>query len=113
MSANVFKFNDTGTAALSHYAAVPPRQHYRLVSATLNLSAAPTTSENLTITLYAAAGGIYSTLLYSLDLAAGATADLVWMSDEELILEGNDQVAIEWVNSDTRNYGAQITFKAV
>ena len=113
MSANVFKFNATGTAAIAHYAAVPPRQHYRLVSATLNLAAAPTTSENFTITLYAAAGGIYGVLLYSLDLSAGSTTDLVWTPDEELILEGNDQVAMEWANSDTRNYGAQITFKAV
>ena len=113
MSANVFKLNATGTEAIAHYAAVPPHQHYRLVSATLNLAAAPTTSENLTITLYAAAGGIYSVLLYSLDLAAGSTTDLVWMPDEELILEGNDQIAMEWANSDTRNYGAQITFKAV
>ena len=113
MSANVFKFNDTGTAAISFYAAVPPRQHYRLVSATLNLSAAPTTSENLTIRLYAAAGAIYGVRLYSLDLAAGSTDELVWTPDEELILEGNDQIAMEWANTDTRNYGAQITFKAV
>lgn len=113
MSANVFKLNATGTAAISHYTAVPPRQHYRLVSATLNLAAAPTTSENLTITLYAAAGGIYGTLLYSLDLAAGSTTDLVWMPDEELIFEGNDSIAMEWANSDTINYGAQFTFKAV
>ena len=113
MSANVFKFEATGTAAIALYGAVPARQHYRLESVTVNLSAAPTTSENLTITLYPQVGGIYNTLLYSLDLSAAATTDLLWQPDEEIILEGGDQIAVEFANTDVRNYGAQLTFKAV
>ena len=72
------KINGTGTAALALNGTVPVGQTYRLISFTLNLSAAPTTSENLTVTLDAEAGAIYDTLLYSLDLSAGATADLLW-----------------------------------
>jgi hypothetical protein len=113
MSANVFKFNGTGTAALALDGAVPVGQHYRLVSFTLNLSAAPTTSENLTVTLDAHAGAIYDTLLYSLDLSAGATADLVWQPEDEILLEGGDVVTVAWANTDARNWGAQLTFKAV
>ena len=107
------KFNGTGTAALALAGPVPTGQTYRLISLTLNLSAAPTTSENLTVTLDANAGAIYDTLLYSLDLSAGATADLVWQPDPELLLEGNDVVRVAWTNTDVRNWGAQITMKAV
>lgn len=113
MSANVFRFEATGTAAIALYGAVPARQHYRLISVTVNFSAAPTTSEDLTITLYPNAGGIYNTLFYTLDLSAGATTVLLWQPDEEIILEGGDQIAVEFVNTDVRNYGAQMTFKAV
>ena len=113
MSANVFKFEATGTAALLLLAPVPVGAHYRPVSVTLNLSAAPTTAENFTITLYPQVGGIYNTLLYSRDLAAEATTDLLWQPDKELILEGGDQIGVAWANTDGRNYGAQITFKAV
>lgn len=109
----VLKFNGTGTAALALNGAVPVGQTYRLVSLTLNLSAAPTTSENLTVTLDANAGAIYDTLLYSLDLSAGATADLVWQPDPEILLEGGDVIRVVWANTDARNWGAQLTFKAV
>jgi hypothetical protein len=109
----VLKFNATGTAALALDGAVPVGQTYRLMSLTLNLSAAPTTSENLTVTLDAHAGAIYDTLLYSIDLAAAATTDLVWQPDPELLLEGDDVIRVVWTNTDTRNYGAQLTMKAV
>ncbi len=113
MSANVFKINGTGTAALALNGAVPTGQHYRVMSFTLNLSAAPTTSENLTITVNAYPGAIYDTLIYSLDLSAGSTTDLLWQPDPELILEGGDVVDVAWANTDARNWGAQLTFKAV
>ena len=107
------KMNGTGTAALALNGTVPVGQTYRLISFTLNLSAAPTTSENLTVTLDAQAGAIYDTLLYSLDLSAGATADLLWQPDPELLLEGGDVITVAWANTDVRNWGAQLTFKAV
>ena len=113
MGANVFKINGTGTAAIALYGAVPTQQHYRLVSVTTNFVAAPTTSENYTITLYPNAGGIYSILFYTVDPSAGATVNILWQPDEEIILEGGDQIAVEFANTDTVNYGAQITFKAV
>ena len=113
MSANVFKINGTGTAALALNGTVPMRQSYRLISFTLNCSAAPTTSENLTITLDAYPGAIYDTLLYSLDLSAGSTTDLLWQPDPEVLLEGGDVIVVAWANSDAVNWGAQLTFKAV
>jgi len=110
---SIYKINGTGTAALALNGTVPAGQHYRLVSLTLNLSAAPTTSENLTVTLDAYPGAIYDTLLYSLDLSAGSTADLLWQPDPEVLLEGGDVITVAWANTDARNWGAQLTFKAV
>ena len=113
MSANVFKINATGTAAINLSGSVPVGNHYQLVSVTCNFNAAPTTSEDFTITLDANAGAIYALLLYSLDPSAAATSDILWQPDEEIILEGGDQVDVAFANTDARNYGVQITFKAV
>jgi hypothetical protein len=113
MSASVFKFDHTGTGVMAYTATVPVGQHYRLVSVSLHLSSAPTTSENFTITLNSVAGAIYDTLLYSIDLSAAAVTDLVWMPDEEMFLQGGDAIDLAFTNTDARNYGAQITMKAV
>lgn len=113
MGANVFKFNHTGTALVAFSGTVPAGQHYRLVSVSCNFNAAPATSEDFTITLDANAGAIYDLLLYTLDPSAGSTTDILWQPDEEIILEGGDQIDIAFANTDARNYGAQITFKAV
>ena len=108
-----FKINDTGTAALSFAGTVPAGWTYRLVSVSCNFNAAPTTSENFTIELDANAGPIYDLLLYTLDPSAAATSDILWQPDEEIILEGGDSIDVMFANTDARNYGAQMTFKAV
>ena len=113
MSASVYKTNATGSAAINTSMAVPVGDHYRLVSVGCHFSAAPTTSENFTVTLDAHAGPAYDTLLYSLDVSAGATTDLLWMPDEEIFLEGGDEIDVAYTNTDVRTYGVQITMKAV
>jgi len=110
---SVYKINHTGTALLAFTGVVPAGQHYRLISVSCNFSAAPTTSENFTVELDANAGVIYNLLLYSLDPSAAATTDILWQPDEEIILEGGDAIDVTFANTDARNYGAQITFKAV
>ena len=113
MSSSVFKINHTGTALMNFTGVVPAGQHYRLVSVSCNFAAAPTTSENFTVTLDANAGAIYDLLLYSLDPSAASTTDILWQPDEEIILEGGDEIDVAYTNTDAVNYGAQITFKAV
>ena len=109
----IYKINETGTAALGFAGTVPAGQHYRLVSVTCNFNNAPTTSEDFTIEWDANAGAIYDLLLYTLDPSAGSTSDILWQPDEEIILEGGDAIDVTFANTDARNYGAQITFKAV
>jgi len=111
--ASVYKVNVTGAAAIAASLTVPASATYQLISVTMHADAAATTSENLTITLNANAGAAYDTLLYSLDLSAASTVDLVWYPDEPLLLEGGDAVDVAFTNTDTDTYGVQITAMAV
>jgi hypothetical protein len=109
----VYKVNDTGTALMAFSGTVPAGQHYRVVSVSCNFAAAPVSAEDFTVTLDANAGAIYDLLLYTLDPGTTSTSDILWQPDEELILEGGDQIDVAYDNTDARQYGAQITFKAV
>lgn len=109
MSASVYKVNGTGAASIATSMTVPTGQTFRLLSVTVNLNVAPTTSEDLTITLNANAGAAYDTLLYSLDPSAASVTDILWTPDVLVLLEGGDAVDVAWFNSDARTYGVQIT----
>lgn len=110
---STYKIGGTGNGALALTGTVPVGQHYRLISVTCNVSAAPTTSENFTVTLDAHAGTAYDTLLYSVNPSTLSTTDIVWLPDQDLILEGGDEVDVAFANTDARTWAAQITFKAV
>ena len=113
MSSSIFKFNHTGTALMMFDGAVPMGQHYRLVSVSCNFNAAPVSAEDYTIILDAHAGAVFDTLLYTVDPSVASITDILWQPDEEIILEGGDQIDVAYDNTDARLYGAQITFKAV
>ena len=111
---SVYKINHTGTGVIMFSGTVPVGQHYRLVSVSCHFASAPTTGQvNFTITLDANAGAIYDLLLYTVDPSVLAVTDILWQPDEEIILEGLDQIDVAYANPDAVNYGAQITFKAV
>jgi len=113
MSASVFRVAGTGAGPISDWLLVPTGQTYRVLSVMLNLNAAATTSENLTITLDAIEGAAYDTLLYSLDLAAGATTDLLWQPDAKLVIVGGDKLTVAWANTGGRTWGLLITAEAL
>ena len=110
---SAFKVNETGWTPLAASLVVPAGQTYRLISVTLHMSAAPTTSENFPVTLDASAGAPYDTLLYSLDLSVSSVTNLLWQPDEPLLLEGGDAIDVAYANTDGRTYGVQITAEAV
>jgi hypothetical protein len=111
--ASIFKINGTGAAGLATSCTVPVGDTYRVHSVTLHLNAAPTTSEDFTITLDADAGAAYDTLLYSLDLSTASTTDLLWQPDAPLFLEGGDALDVAYTNTDTGTYGVQITVEEI
>lgn len=103
--------NITGAAAIDvDYA---PGSAFWLESVTLNLSAAPTTSQNFTIVLDAGDGAAYDTTLYSGDLSVlgGGVTDLVYQPALEMLFESTDALDVDWTNSDGRTYGIRIVVR--
>jgi hypothetical protein len=98
---------------MSHRDEVPAGQHWRLMTVACNFNAAPTTSEDFTITWDNVSGAIFDLLLYTLDPSVGITTDILWQPDEEIILIPGDAILVQFANTDARNYGLQVTFKAV
>jgi len=103
--------NITGAAAIDvDYA---PGSAFWLESVTLNLSAAPTTSQNFTIVLDAGDGAAYDTTLYSGDLSVlgGGTTDLVYQPGLEMLFEPTDALDVDFTNTDTVTYGLRIVVR--
>jgi hypothetical protein len=113
MSSNIFKINATGAAAIAATATVPAGVHYALVSVTCKFSAAPTTSENLTVTLDANAGAAYDVVIYTLNPSTGSTTSVLYQPTYPLVFEPGDKITVAFANTDTRTYGVQITLQAV
>lgn len=111
----MLKFTTTGLAALDFDIKVPAGQFYELVSLTLNMSAAPTTGENFTITLDSVHGAIYDTQIYALDLSAGSTTDLVFADGlsgwRRVILGPGDVLNIAYANTDLNTYAIEVTMR--
>ncbi len=99
----------TGNGPIAETFAVPVGDTYRVLSASIHLNAAPTTSENLTIDLDSVAGSNYDARLYSLDLGGGAVTDLVWQPDAPLYLVGGDGLDVTWANTNGRTWGLLLT----
>ncbi len=101
----------TGSAAVNMLYA--PGSDFWLESVTLNLSVAPTTSQNFTIMLDAGAGAAYDTLLYSGDLSAigGGTTDLLWQPEGMFLCDSTDAISVTWANSDSRTYGLRLVVR--
>jgi hypothetical protein len=113
MSTNVYRFSTDGTALMTYLVPVPASQAYQVISVTCHFNAAPVSAEDFTITLDNASGPGYDILLYTVDPSVGAVTDILWQPDEELDLVGGDAVLVQYDNTDARNYGVQVTLKAV
>jgi hypothetical protein len=115
MSASVYKEPQTGLGPLNttHSFAVPTGEAYRLIGVSCVFDSAPTTSENFTITVNDALGSVYDILLYTLDVSAASTTDILWQPDEELMLVGGDAIDVEYLNTDANTWGLVYTVKRV
>jgi len=66
---DVLKQHASGAGPISETLVIDEGKTYQLVSVTLNVGVAPTTSENFTLTKRAFAGDVYDVPLYILDLS--------------------------------------------
>lgn len=110
---SVVKTNATGSAAIA--ASFTAIQATKLVSVTCHFSAAPTTSENLTITLNANAGAAYDVLLFKIDPASQSATDLVIGTDDWGLIElvAGDAIDVAYTNTDGLTYGVEITAEEI
>jgi len=107
----ILKTVATGAGAINATHVTPSGQHYQLVSVAVNLSAAPTTSENLTITLDSADGAEFDTTLYSVNPSTAGTTDVFWWPDQLTYLHPGDAIDVQFANTDKRTYGVTITVR--
>ncbi len=101
------KTNATGSRSIrTRFTASVPT---RLTSVMMHFNEAPTTSENLVVTLAPIAGAAYNTVLYSVDPSEENLTDICWRVDGDMWLEEGDRVNVTYANTDRKTYGLQIT----
>ena len=113
MSTNLMTFPFTGTALMNHRAEVPLSSSYRVMTVTCSFNAAPTTAEDFTVTWDNHQGVAFDSLLYTVDPGTTSTRYIIWEPNNEVILTGLDALVVQYDNTDTRNYGVVVTYKAV
>jgi len=102
----------TGAAAIATTTAIAAE--FRLLKIVLHLDAAPTTSENLTITLDSNAGAAYDTVFNSIDLSSASTTDYIYKPIEgEGKFVSGDEIVVAYTNTDTGTYGLSIYYELV
>lgn len=99
----------TGATALA--LSTTEGRRFKLDRVTVHLSAAPTTSQDLTLTLNANRGAAYDVPLLTTDPSVGSVTDIVFTPDGEWVFEAGDELDLAFSNTDARTYGAQIVVR--
>ncbi len=79
----------------------------KLKTITVKVGAAPTTSENLVLTLQSAAGTEYNVVIYTIDLSAASTTSVL-STDINLPLAKGDTFTLTYTNTDGNTIGVQV-----
>lgn len=95
---NVVFIEDTGNGALAAELRLKPC--WKLLRIELKMSAAPTTSENLTISRDAKRGSSFDFNYYTRDLSVGSVTDLCVPFGNEYVMNEEDEIAITYNNTD-------------
>lgn len=101
----------TGSSAIA--LAVNPSGAFRLLRVECHFSAAPTTSENFTVTLDAGDGAAYDVLLRSEDPSATSATDLVFTFGEGWEFETDDDIDVAFTNTDGATYGLRVVYELI
>ena len=106
---DVLKENANGFGAINASLVIPDGKTYRLTEVRVKLQTAASTSENLLITLDAAAGENYDTTYLTHDPGTSGKTSIVWAPDHELDLVGGDAIDVTWTNTDDCQWGLEYT----
>lgn len=101
-------FSAGGAAALS-LRTTSRNVRFRFVRATVKFDILPTTSEDVTLTLKTKDGEAFDVVLARADPSTGGgTGDVSFLGDENDIFTADDELLLEYTNTDTRTFGARI-----
>ena len=81
---------------------------FRLDSVTIHFDIAPTTVEDLTITVNAKDWSAFDTVLFRVNPQASSDTDIVFIPDEQLSFENWDEIDLAYTNTDGRTFWARI-----
>lgn len=105
-------YNATGAGAIALSSTMAAQ--FRLLSVTVHFDAAPTTPEDLTVTLNANDGAAYDTVLLRTDPSSGAVTDIVYLPEGQgMICEAGDEIDVAYTNTDANTYGVRIVVEAI
>lgn len=98
----------TGAVAINTTTAVA--DNFKLESITVHFGAAPTTSEDLVVTLDAADGAAYDTVLARVDPSVDSLTDITFHGGLDFPghFESGDEIVVTYTNTDTETYGLRI-----
>ena len=99
----------TGSAVIA--AAYVAEKEFAFDTMTLHLSAAPVTAGDIVVTLTAAAGAAYNTVIDRIDPAANALTDYVLQPDRPIIGGPGDGITVAYANADSRTYGLRLVVR--
>jgi len=97
----------TGSGAIA--TSYAPSAAFWLDAITVHLSAAPTTAENLTVTIDAVDGADYDTVVFSTDPSTGEGAtDICFIPLVPIPCVAGDGIMVQYANTDAVTYGVRI-----
>lgn len=99
----------TGSAAIATSLSAASTGPIELVCVKLNMSATGGAAENFTVTVNAAAGAAYDTIIFAQDM--NAVQDLFWLPDQPIPITNADVLDFAYANSNSRTYGIEITYR--
>ena len=110
----VTRISSSGAVAISLRSAKEGKQ-FRFIQVTIKFNTLPTTSEDVTLTLKSGESGVsgqYDVVLARVDPSTGTgTGDVVIQGEANDIFTANDELLLEYTNTDTRTYGARIVLE--
>lgn len=84
---------------------------FQLEEFRIHVGVVPATAENLTITIDAAAGAAYDTLIKTIAMAG--VGDYVWIPETPCLCKAGDQIDIAWTNTDARTWGLTYVYRRI
>ena len=99
----------SGTSAIA--VSSPSNSRHAIHAITANWSAAPSTSESITITLNSVEGAAYDTILRSENPSLTSSTDYIWEWDNPLRVQPGSTIDVAYTDTDSRTVSVEIIYE--